>query len=482
MPAWSDSATTDETGRFLLRNVGPNCDVDLQVHDPRFAPQWLLLKTGPAEQTSEATFSLQPRRILEGRVLAADTGRALPHTRLFGISQGPGADARLSKTEAWTDAQGRFQLSLFPGEQLVVSAHPAEGEPYVFLQKSLQWPAGKTRYMIDFVVPRGVMVTGQVVEESTNQPVAGAQVEYYGRPSGNLVSITAKDGSFNNVCGWDDARTGPDGTFRLAVLPGTGSLLVKGPGAEYIHVEVSSEELAGGRPAGRPFFPDALLPLKLKRDSDTSKLVVRLRRGVTLTGRVLGHNGQPVPSAFMVASTYMPMGNGFALRGDHLPVRQGRFELPGCDPEKTVPIVFYDTKTLQGAFAEVSVKRAATEPVQVQLAPCGSASVRLVDPAGKPINQSAVMFDVVLRKGPTIQESFARGGPACITLPAGRFFGPQPFRPDARTGIMTFSYLIPGAAYLVQVDEGRGFVGKATFTVQPGEKRTLPDIVLNRTR
>jgi hypothetical protein len=47
---------------------------------------------------------------------------------------------------------------------------------------------------------------------------------------------------------------------------------------------------------------------------------------------------------------------------------------------------------------------------------------------------------------------------------------------------MTFSELIPGATYLVQAHEGRGFVRKATFAVQPGEKRTLPDIVLKKTR
>jgi hypothetical protein len=43
---------------------------------------------------------------------------------------------------------------------------------------------------------------------------------------------------------------------------------------------------------------------------------------------------------------------------------------------------------------------------------------------------------------------------------------------------MTFSCLIPGASYAVQADEGRGLSRKAAFTVQPGQKRTLPDIVL----
>jgi hypothetical protein len=163
-------------------------------------------------------------------------------------------------------------------------------------------------------------------------------------------------------------------------------------------------------------------------------------------------------------------------------VCQGRFELLGCDPEKTLPIVVYDVKNLQGAFTEVSPRQAVAEPVQVRLAPCGSVTVRIVDPTGQPISRSAVLFDLVLRKGPTIQESPDQGVPASITMPAEYFFGPQSVHLDPETGKVTLAELIPGATYLVQVHEGKGFVRKATFTVQPGEKRTLPDIVLNRPR
>jgi hypothetical protein len=53
--------------------------------------------------------------------------------------------------------------------------------------------------------------------------------------------------------------------------------------------------------------------------------------------------------------------------------------------------------------------RAAAEPVQVRLAPCGSARVRFVDPAGQPISRPIVMFDLFQRKGPTIEESLDQG-------------------------------------------------------------------------
>jgi RNA polymerase sigma factor (sigma-70 family) len=472
--SWSASATTDDTGQFFLRDIGPNCDVELHVHDPRFAPQWLRLKTGPEERTEVVTLSLQPRRLLEGRVLTADTGRPMPHSRLFVISSGPGAGFRFSRAEGTADADGRFRLSPFPGQDLLVVAFPTNGEPYLNLGKTLKWSTATTRQVIDILLPRGVLVSGRIVS-STDQAVEGAKVEYRSRTADNPFHRNEVNGSAVQM-GWLDTQTRPDGTFQLAVLPGPGWLLIKGPGAEYIHVEVSAGQLAGEKTAGMPYFPDALLPLGLKPSRDVSNLVVRLRRGVTLTGHVLGPTGEPVATAFLLAPTYVP--RGFELRGDALPVRQGRFELPGCDPDKTVPIVFYDTRRFQGAFVELSPKRARAEPVQVRLAPCGSASVRLVDPAGHPISRPAVQLDLLLRPGPAIQESFDRRGPAGITVPAGRFFGPQHVRLDPRTGIMTFSCLIPRASYVVQADEGRGFSRKAAFTVQPGQKRTLPEIVL----
>jgi RNA polymerase sigma factor (sigma-70 family) len=476
---WPASATTDDLGRFLLRDLGSDCDIDLQVHGEHVAPQWLLLRTNPAERQEEVTFVLEPRRILEGKVTTADTGKPMPHGRLFVISQGPGASSRFSRTEGQADAQGRFQLSPFPGQELVVVAYPAEGAPYLNLQQTLKWPAGRPRRALDFPLPRGVLVTGQVVEEATGQPVAGARVEYRPRWADNSPTHTAKDGSVTEW-GWLDTQTRPDGTFQIVVHPGPGWLLVKGPGSEYVHVEVSAGQLAGEKTAGTPYFPDALVPLDLKPDAGVPRVVARLRRGVLVRGSVLGNTGQPVASAFVLAPTYVP--REFELRGDALPVRQGRFEVPGCDPDKTVPLLFYDTHNLQGAFVELSPKQAAVEPVQVRLAPCGSASVRFVDPAGQPILRPAAQLDVLLRPGPTIQDSFEQGGPAYLTVPAGRFFGPQSVRLDPKTGVLTFSSLIPGATYLVQADEGRGLTRLATFTVQPGQERALPDIVFKNVR
>jgi hypothetical protein len=476
---WPAAVTTDNAGRFQLRDIGPDCEVDLQVLDNRFAPQWVILRTGPNERPEEATLALTPRRVLQGVVTRADTGLALANARLFATSSGPGAASLVSMTESQTDAQGRFQLAPFPGQELVISAYPPVGSPYLVLQHSLRWDPGIPRREVSFALPRGVGVRGQVVEIPSGRAVPGAAIEYRPRTGDNPHVRTKKDGP---IIDWGSlgARSGPDGTFQITVLPGPGWLLCKGPGRDYLHVEVSAGQIEGRTTGGMPFFPDALIPLDPKPNGDMHKVRATLHRGVTLSGQVLTDDGRPAATAFLLAPTYLP--RGFAFRGDALPVYNGRFELPGCDPERSVPIVFYDTRRLQGAFIELSPKPAGGKQHIVRLAPCGLATARCLDSAGRPLLRPAAQLDLLLRPGATIQESFDRNVPAYITVPAGRFFGPQCTRLDPRAGTLSFSCLIPGATYLVQADEGRGLTRKATFTIQPGQKRALPDIVFKATR
>jgi hypothetical protein len=279
-----------------------------------------------------------------------------------------------------------------------------------------------------------------------------------------------------------DARTGSDGKFQLSVFPGPGWLLFKGPGPNYIHVEVSARQLQGGKAGGFPYFPDAVVPLELKAKPVDQEMEVTatLHRGMTLTGRVVGHDGPPVASAFLLAPTYLPLES--AMRVDplprRLPIRNGRFELPGCDPEKTMPVLFIDTRNQEGAVAELSGKPAQGEPVTVRLAPCGSATARFVDSAGRPLPQSAVQLHLLVRPGADLQESIDKQVQACITVPLGRLTDSSCITEGAQEGTLTFSCLIPGATYVVQANEGNGFVRKATFKVQAGQRLMLPDIVL----
>jgi RNA polymerase sigma factor (sigma-70 family) len=478
LDAWPAPVTTDEAGQFLLRDVGPNCEIDLQVDDARFAPQWLVIRTGAGQRKAPVTFTLERGRAVRGTVTCADTGEPMADAPVVVQATGQGASPLPGKVEGKTDKKGRFQVRPFPGQDLVLSAFPARGKPYLVLQKSIRWPRGKRNHEVNLPLAHGVLVSGQVVEASSDRPVTGAAVEYEPRTEDNPH---ARMETGAPVIDWwsQDASTGADGRFRLTVLPGPGWLLVKGPTADFIHVEVSARQLQAGKVGGTPYFPDAVVPLDLKADAVLRDVLVRLHRGVTVTGKVLDSSGRPVRSAFLLTPTYLPSGS--SLRSNflpmRLPVRGGRFELPGCDTGRSVVVLFIDAANREGARVELSGKQAG-KPVVVRLAPCGSATTRLVESAGRTFSGAAVRLDILLRPGADIQDSIDKQVKAGIVVPPQRLCGAPCIGRDGRKGTLTFSCLIPGATYLVAADEGNGMVRKAVFKVRPGQQLVLPDIVL----
>ena len=77
MRAWPRSVTTDKEGRFTLAGIGRDLTVSLEVRDLRFARQGVQIQTDGRDGPMEATLVLQPATIIEGRVLAADTGQPI---------------------------------------------------------------------------------------------------------------------------------------------------------------------------------------------------------------------------------------------------------------------------------------------------------------------------------------------------------------------------------------------------------------------
>src|SRR5262249_40068585 len=158
--------------------------------------------------------------------------------------------------------------------------------------------------------------------------------------------------------------------------------------------------------------------------------------------------------AFLLAPNYFPLES--AMRVDplpkRLPIRNGRFELPGCDPEKTMPVLFIDTRNQEGALVELSGKPAKGEQVTVRLAPCGSAPARFVHPPGHPLPKPAVLLDLLVRPGADLQESIDKQVQAGITVPLGRLTDSSCVTEGSQEGTLTFSCLIPGATYVVEAN------------------------------
>jgi hypothetical protein len=478
-PSWRRRATADDQGRLTVRGVGRGMCVWLEVRDGRFACQRLELETGAKKEGEEVLFTLAPPRPIEGRVIGQDTRQPLANVRV--VIQASKDHNITGEVEGRTDGGGRYRLLPFTGSYFAVRVFPGEGVPYLPWEEQFEWPKGSLRRTVDFTLSRGVLLRGRVTESGSGKPVADAAVTYRPRRRQNPFS---RRGLLEDVLAAHPTRTGPDGTFQFAALPGPGHLLVQGPTPDYLHVETSLRELETGKPGGQRRYPDGLVALDLRPNTPPPEARIPLRRGVTVRGRVLEPEGRPAREAVVMSRSYHPFGMIFSH--NVRPVQNGAFEVPGCDPQRSQPVFFLDDKNQLGAVAELSAKQAG-EPVTVRLAPCGSATVRFVDGDGKPLANLPVgpyplfvHLHLVVTPGLTVwtmpdTEMLQSDTAMQVNFDPQRYGG---LRTDA-AGRVTFPTLLPGATYHLVSDENPGAARKE-FTAKAGQTVDLGDVMMKR--
>ncbi len=163
-------------------------------------------------------------------------------------------------------------------------------------------------------------------------------------------------------------------------------------------------------------------------------------------------------------------------------VHDGQFELHGCDPEKTYPVHFLDPKNRLGATVMLS-GRHVSEPVKVELAPCGTAVARFVDPEGKPLKNYRPSPHIVITPGADLfDESALKKGllraDADFVANIDRLNYWDGPRTDDR-GRCVFPALIPGATYRIHYQSDRTVRAK-DFTVEAGKTLDLPDLTIEQ--
>ncbi len=127
--AWPSPVKTDDQGRLALSGIGRDLSVALTVHDIRFARQDIRFDAdrNAVPKDKETTIALQPATIIEGRALAADTGKPIPDAAIIVESVSERGGWRTSRFRA--DDQGRFQVNPFPAGRFRVRAFPPEASP-----------------------------------------------------------------------------------------------------------------------------------------------------------------------------------------------------------------------------------------------------------------------------------------------------------------------------------------------------------------
>jgi hypothetical protein len=254
--------------------------------------------------------------------------------------------------------------------------------------------------------------------------------------------------------------TAADGSFTLGVPAGRGHVTVKARETEFVHQEIASSQLTWGK-GGHRYFAHAIQAVKPAAGADGPPVTIRLRRGVTVRGRVLDALGAPVDAARLYAIHFLPVGT--EVKGQHsVAVRDGRFELPGCEPGKKVKVWVFDPDHGQGAVAELTADPQAS--AEIRLAPAVSAKFRLLDHLGLPLDRADVNLMLVLREGADVNETFETGEPAEITIPAQYVSKFDYWSARPRQGNFTLPLLIPGATYAVRAKGGARWSEPTVFT------------------
>jgi RNA polymerase sigma factor (sigma-70 family) len=473
---WLRPMKTNDEGRIALTGIDGGAAVSLRVSDLRYARQTLLVDSAQGSPGKETTLALEPARLIEGRVLAADTGRPIQHAIVSAQYYVENERARGFATVKFrADDQGRFTMNPSAGEIYTLGAFPTGGEPYLIQQDELKWTKGVAKATHDIKLRRGVLIRGKVTEQGTGRPLPASSIQF----------IPVR-GDERVLSGWQAIVASDDaGAFQIAVSPGKGHLLVFGPTGDYVLSEIGSNRLYGDRPGGQRYRAHAIIPYECTTGEEPAEVAAALRPGVTIKGRALGPDGQTVTSGFILTTLHIEAFNP-SWRGDfNVPIRDGRVELHGLDPEGTARIYVLDPEHEWGVTVDVSGAQAGDD-LTIPLQRCGQAKARFIGPDKKPVARYRPRFEIVVTPGPSAMGRDDRELAADASLVANvdrKHYGNLPGTDQA--GRITLISLIPGALYRISDfsaanDTNKGIELRRDFTVRPGEFLDLGDILIEK--
>ncbi len=485
--AWPGSALTNAEGNFTLRGVPrapSSLNVSFQLDDKRFAPQGL--SVNPADDGS-VTLELKPSAIVSGQVVQQDSGLPLGHCWLLVVPNSIGQEGDLQQDgiPVQADAEGRFYVRCCPEKYLTVYVYPPEGQPYLaWVTDAQRWPAGKSEFDLRIEIPRGVLVRGKVVESTSGKPLAGAGVEYWVARDKN--PHLSKDSVSKAYWAAEYRRILSDheGNFDMVVIPGPGYLIAKAPDATYVSRQITHGELMWDKPGGYFINVEAAKSINPTPEVKVIDVVLEMKPGVTICGKVEGPDGQPAARVVVLSSSFTRIQSFYWSSRRELIVVDGKFELPGCDPTEPRTVFLLDAKTQSGATVIIRPDDAKDTPPVIRLKPCGWATVRLVDKQGKPrASQPLNAENLILRTDLIGMEGV--NNPQYGTQALRHIRWGMPILDSDRhrslqtdeNGRVTFPTLIPDAPYkLIQISPS--YKELMDFRVEPGMEHSLGTITI----
>jgi hypothetical protein len=325
------------------------------------------------------------------------------------------------------------------------------------------WPAGAKYLEVNFALVKGKLIQGQVIDNDTKQPVAGAAVVY--QPAHNNPNSTAVHDFKNTVL------TGPDGRFKLTALSGPGVIAVETADETYRRLPLKSPH------RGLTVYPQGSEEIDVPKADVPKPVEIRVRKGVSLEARIIGPDGRLVPDV-----TVMYAGIDAALIdiwNQGRDIADGLLQIRGADPEKTYRVFMVKPEDRLGAVAELKYDPKHPGPIEVKLRPTAAVRGRIATPMGTPAADAHVMPLLVigaLPREPSRQDLFNQDMIQFYTNVLGQRNFYFLSRDVGSKGEFAFEAMIPGAGFYISASAAGREAYVSVLGLKPGELRDLGTI------
>jgi len=333
---WPKPLLTDADRRFTLRGVPREAYVSLRFRSDDYAVDDITVSTRSdgfiskmmkafeiVPLTPDFTHTLKPSRPVVGRVTDKATGKPLAG---IAVEMIPMRSHGGLSFRGRTDADGRYRISgHWTDVRYHTTVYPPANSGYLDAKDMQQgWPKGAKELDKNFALVKSQVVTGRVIDQATNKPVAGAAVVY--QPE---LKNPNDDGThdFRNP-----TATDAEGQFAITVLPGPGALSVESPETNTIRVRVEKAQY------GRTAYPHGHAKIDVPKEGALPPVEIALRQGVTLEAKAVGPDGQAVKG--LVAFCFGMDAVLIDTWNQGQEFRDGVFRMKGADPGRSYRIFF----------------------------------------------------------------------------------------------------------------------------------------------
>ena len=499
--AWIGPITTTKDGAFEIPGVPAGHGVSLSIlGNDVVSPQAVSINlnrgslgTVPERRRFETrkgaplddplVIPLYPKRIIRGKVTAADTGKPLQGALVSAHKYHPAR--AYAGVSCKTDENGAYELNVeCPNETrvpdgtrviVVPPVMPRDVIPFTSfkLGKRVFWSSETNSQTVDFELSRlrVVFVKGAVTEKDTGKPIEGVTVKYRFDYNRNKKFTSARGRNVGRPRP-EDTQTDTNGIFSIAVPPGPGRLLFHaGPQSNYVLKNTNSSKLTGRRATIRtPIIRHhEIVEINPKESDKVTKLApVQLNSGKRLTCKVLDADGKPVPRFKVLTLLNISRTGKWTPSLSPFIGSNGSFELKGLEDSKKYRVHVFSSATKQGATLVVSAGQQPTFKLQ----PYGTVSATLLDAEGKPVKFVSTLYLGIGEKEPLDHWGVVDK----VLLRHVDPINAQSIFLADDSGKLEMTGLIPGATY--QVVFGASGTTSSEFFVAPSGTKDLGEIRL----